>query len=339
MMTDQDFIQKTFTLARKGLGTTWPNPMVGAVIVKNGRIIGEGFHRKKGHDHAELDAIKNCSESPEGATIYVNLEPCCHTNKTTPPCAQKLISEKIKKVVIANLDPNPSVNGKGVELLRANGIEVVHGVLADVGEKLNEVFFHAQRTKRPFVHFKTAATLDGKIALPNGESKWITGERAREHVHYLRSLHQGVMTGGETVRQDNPKLNVRLQDFQGEQPFRIVFTKTGNLPSHLSLFSDELKDKTIVYKNVPLKEALQDLFSKGFINLMLEAGSCLATEFMKEDLIDRISLYQNPSFIGNGKSFLGNLDLISLNSRPTLKNIESEWLGGDLYITGQLSKG
>lgn len=337
-MTDQDFILKTFDLARKGLGTTWPNPLVGAVIVKNGKIIGEGFHKKKGHDHAELDAIKNCTESPEGATIFVNLEPCCHTNKTTPPCAQRLIQEKIKKVVICNLDPNPNVNGKGVELLRSNGIEVQHGILKEEGEKLNEVFFLSQREQRPFIHFKAAATLDGKIALPNGESKWITGEKSRAHVHYLRSLHQGVITGGETVRKDNPKLNVRLPGYSGPQPSRIVFTNSGNLPSDLQLFSDELKDQTIVFKGTPIREALEDLYKKGFMNLFLESGSCLATEFLKLGLIDRVSLFLNPSFLGSGKSFLSDLDLTSLNSRPFLQNVETDKFGDDLFITGRLMK-
>lgn len=186
-MTYETYIQRTFELAKRGLGKTWPNPLVGAVIVKNGKIIGEGYHKRHGLDHAEVDAIKNCTESPEGATIFVNLEPCCHTNKNTPPCAQRLIQEKIKKVVISNLDPNPLVNGQGIQLLKENGIEVEYGILSDLGEKLNEVFFFSQRNKAPFIHLKLASTLDGKISMPNGESKWITGPIAREYVHELRS--------------------------------------------------------------------------------------------------------------------------------------------------------
>lgn len=348
-MNNENFIRRTFTLAAKGLGTTWPNPLVGAVIVKDGKVISEGFHSKKGEAHAELDAINKASESLEGATIYVNLEPCCHTNKSTPPCAQRLIQEKFKKVVICNLDPNPSVNGKGVELLREAGIEVEHGVLSDEGEKLNEAFFLAQRNKRPFIHFKSAATLDGKIAMPNGESQWITGEKARLHVHELRSIHQGIIVGGETVRRDNPKLTVRLPDYSGNQPWRIVFTKTGNLPANANLFTDELKDRTIVYTerdlgfNFPnvvkiknLTEAMRDLFSRGFISLMMESGSSLAADFMKDGLIDRISLYQNPSFLGSGKGIFGDLNLDSLKDRPILKQIESRWIGEDHYMTGRL---
>lgn len=335
-MSNEIFIRKTFELARRGLGTTWPNPLVGAVIVKDGKIIGEGFHRRKSEDHAELDAIKNATESVEGATIYVNLEPCCHTNKTTPPCAQRLIKEKFKKVVIANLDPNIEVNGKGVELLRSHGIEVEHGVLSEEGEKLNEVFFHAQRKKRPFIHLKAAVTLDGKMALSNGESQWITGEKAREHVHYLRSLHQGIIVGGETVRKDNPRLTVRLPGYAGAQPKRIIFTQSGNLPEAHHIFTDEFKANTLVYKTTDLHSALQDLFSKNIINLMLESGPGLATAFLKEGLVDRMTIFQNPSFIGEGQSFLGNLKLNNLASRPRLAGIESRWLGEDHLITGRL---
>jgi diaminohydroxyphosphoribosylaminopyrimidine deaminase/5-amino-6-(5-phosphoribosylamino)uracil reductase len=349
MMNSEDLIRKTLELARKGLGTTWPNPMVGAVIVKNGKIIGEGFHMKQGQDHAEMAAIKNCSESCEGATIYVNLEPCCHSNKTTPPCAQRLITEMFKKVVICNLDPNPSVNGKGVELLRSHGIEVEHGILNAEGEKLNEVFFLSQRLKRPFVHFKTASTLDGMTAMPNGESQWITGEKSRQHVHLLRSQHQGIVIGGETLRKDNPRLTVRLPDFTRTQPLRIVFTKSGNLPKDHALFTDEFKDNTLIYSeqklsfNFPhfkiiknLNEALDDLFQKKIINLFLESGAGLATEFFKQRLVDRVSIYQNPSFLGSGKSILQNLELTSLNKRPRLQDLESKWIGEDHFMTGRL---
>lgn len=337
-MTNEIYIRRTFELARSGLGTTWPNPLVGCVIVKNGNVIGEGFHRKQGEGHAEVEALKNCSESPEGATVYVNLEPCCHTNKTTPPCAQRLVQEKIKKVVIANLDPNPQVNGKGVELLRAHGIEVEYGILKDEGEELNEVFFLNQRQKRPFVHFKSAATLDGKTAMTNGESQWITCEKARAHVHLLRSQAQAVMTGGETVRKDNPKLNVRLPGYSGPQPYRVVFTKSGDLPPHLNLFSDELKERTIVYKNIPLNEALQDLFERKIVSVFLESGSCLASDFMKVHLIDRVSLYLNPSFLGDGKNILRGLDLSSLSARPRLTQLKTQMIGDDLYLTGKILK-
>jgi diaminohydroxyphosphoribosylaminopyrimidine deaminase/5-amino-6-(5-phosphoribosylamino)uracil reductase len=281
----------------------------------------------------------------------VNLEPCCHTNKQTPPCAQRLITERIKKVVICNLDPNPAVNGKGVELLRSHGIEVEHGVLSDEGEKLNEVFFFAQRNQRPFIHLKLASTLDGKIAMPSGQSQWITGDLARQYVHTLRSLHQGVLVGAETIRKDNPKLNVRLSHYEGNQPLRIVFTKSGKLPEQAQVFQDELKNQTLVYTQSPLsfnfpssqviqvlnlKEAMKDLFDKKLIHLFLEGGSNLASEFLKEGLIERVSLFLNPSFMGSGIPSLGSLGIHELSQRPKLTQTSTRWIGEDLLISGRL---
>lgn len=329
-------MQRCFELALQGLGTTWPNPLVGAVIIKNGKIIGEGFHRRPGTDHAEADALKNCTESPEGATIYVNLEPCCHTNKRTPPCAQRLIKEGIKKVMIANLDPNPHVDGSGVKLLQEAGIEVEHGILAPEGEKLNEVFFLAQRQKRPFVHLKLATTLDGKIALPSGESQWITGEKARAHVHLLRSQHQAVMVGAETVRKDDPGLTVRLPDYAEAQPYRVVISRSGNLPEKARLFTDEHQNKTLVYKSIA--EAMQGLFEKNIISVFLEGGAHLATAFMKLGLVDRVSVYLNPSFLGAGKTALEDFGLETLAQRPRLENVNFELLGEDLFLSGNLKK-
>lgn len=333
-MTKEKFIRRTFELAKKGHGTTWPNPLVGAVIVKDDKVISEGFHLKKGAPHAELDAINKATESLEGATIYVNLEPCCHTNKSTPPCAQRIIREKFKKVIICNLDPNPSVNGKGVDLLRSHGIEVEHGILNEEGEKLNEVFFTSQRLKRPFVHFKSAVTLDGKTAMKDGESQWITGVPAREEVHRMRALHQGIIVGGETVRKDNPRLTVRLPDYQGEQPWRIVISRSGNLPASHHLFTDEWKHRTLVYADI--HEAMKDLFQKNIINLMLEAGPGLASVFLNENLIDRITLFQNPGFIGTGRDLFTDLRFSKLDARPRLTDVESRWVGEDHLITGRV---
>lgn len=335
-MNKEELIRRTFDLARKGLGSTWPNPLVGAVIVKDNRIISEGHHARQGEAHAELDAINKANESLEGATIYVNLEPCCHTNKSTPPCAQRLIREKFKKVVISNLDPNPSVNGQGVELLKSHGIEVEHGILSEEGEKLNEVFFLSQRKKRPFVHFKSASTLDGKTALENGESQWITNEESRLHVQKMRSHHQAIIVGGETLRKDNPRLTVRFPDYKGQQPWRIVITRIGNFPASHHLFSDEYKERTIVYQGQSLKEIMTDLFQRKIVNVMLECGPHLASEFLKEGLIDRVTLFQNPSFLGKGRDIFGDIALSSLHQRPALTDIESTWINTDHVITGRL---
>lgn len=322
-----DYLLRTLELAQKGLGTTWPNPLVGCVIVKDGRVIAEGFHRKSGEDHAEADAIKNATESLRGATVYVNLEPCCHTNKKTPPCAQRLVEEGVKKVVIINLDPNPDVNGKGVDLLRSHGIEVEHGEHKAQGEALNEVFFHAQRTKLPFVHLKMASTLDGRIALPSGESQWITGESAREEVHRLRSRHQAIMVGGGTFRVDKPRLNVRLPEYEGPQPWKVVISRSGNLPS--------LPEDALVYSSP--EEALKELFQRKIISVLLEGGPCLAGEMLKKNLIQRVTVFLNPSFLGAGPGSLGDFGLKKLQERPRLTQMKTQLFGDDLCVTGRIS--
>lgn len=327
---------RALELAVKAEGMTWPNPMVGAVIVKAGKVIGEGYHFKSGENHAEVNAIENATESVEGSTVYVNLEPCCHLNKRTPPCAQRLIKEKVKEVFIANLDPNPEVSGKGVELLREAGIKVQTGILEAQGEKLNEVFFLAQTKKRPFIHLKMATTLDGMIALPSGESQWITGEEARKHAHGLRAKSQAILIGANTLREDDPKLNVRLDDYEGEQPWRIVLTKNGQLPQDRKLFQDELKERTLVFQNQDLNEVMTDLFNKKIICVLVEGGAVIASELLKAGLVDRISLYQNPSFFGSGLSGLKDLGLKTLDERIQLKNIESQWIGDDHFITGRI---
>ena len=348
-MDNESLMRKTFELALQGLGSTWPNPLVGAVIVKNNTIIGKGFHQRYGGPHAEIEALKNCTESAEGATVYVNLEPCCHTNKQTPPCAQRLVKEKIKKVVICNLDPNPSVNGKGVELLRSQGIEVEHGLLSHEGEMLNEVFFTAQRKRRPFVHLKLATTLDGKISLPNGESKWITSEASRQKVQELRAQTQAILIGAETLRQDDPSLTVRLPNYSGEQPLRVIFTETGRLDPKAQVFNDQWRERTLVFtqtslqiadvkaiKFTTLEEALQGLFEQKIIHVFLEGGANLATQFMVQGLVDRVSLFINPSFLGEGREALGSLGVSKLSDRPTLKNIKTEVIEGDIFLSGTL---
>jgi diaminohydroxyphosphoribosylaminopyrimidine deaminase/5-amino-6-(5-phosphoribosylamino)uracil reductase len=332
-MSDELYLKRALGLARKGLGTTWPNPLVGCVIVKNGNIISEGFHQRKGEAHAELIAIERATESLEGATLYVNLEPCCHTNKTTPPCAQRIIQEKIRRVVVSNLDPNPHVNGAGIEMLRNHDIEVEHGLLCDEGEKLNEVFFTAHRKKRPFIHFKAATTLDAKIAMPRGESKWITGEKARAQVHVLRAQNQAIITSGETIRRDNPHLTVRTPGFNGMQPYRVIISQKGNFDSSLNVFLNN-EARTFVYTSI--EEAMEDLLDKNIISCLLECGANLATEFMKKKLIDRITLFQNLSFLGEGKPLFHDLGYGHLQERSELIDRESRWFDDDHMITGRI---
>lgn len=225
-MAEEQFMKRAIELAKQGGGWTAPNPLVGAVVVKNGRVIGEGYHRKYGELHAERNALAACTEDPAGATLYVTLEPCCHYGKT-PPCTEIIIEKKIAKVVIGSRDPNPKVAGKGARILREHGIEVVEDYMREACDALNPVFFHYITTKTPYVVLKFAMTLDGKIATRTGASKWITGEAARNHVHQLRGRYAGILAGIGTVLADDPMLNCRIDG--AHQPLRII------LDSHLRI--------------------------------------------------------------------------------------------------------
>ena len=225
-MAEEQFMKRAIELAKQGAGWTAPNPLVGAVVVKNGRVIGEGYHRKYGELHAERNALAACTEDSAGATLYVTLEPCCHYGKT-PPCTEIIIEKKIAKVVIGSRDPNPKVAGKGARILREHGIEVVEDYMRETCDALNPVFFHYITTKTPYVVLKFAMTLDGKIATRTGASKWITGEAARNHVHQLRGRYAGILAGIGTVLADDPMLNCRIDG--AHQPLRII------LDSHLRI--------------------------------------------------------------------------------------------------------
>lgn len=225
-MAEEQFMKRAIELAKQGAGWTAPNPLVGTVVVKNGRVIGEGYHRKYGELHAERNALAACTEDPAGATLYVTLEPCCHYGKT-PPCTEIIIEKKIAKVVIGSRDPNPKVAGKGARILREHGIEVVEDYMREACDALNPVFFHYITTKTPYVVLKFAMTLDGKIATRTGASKWITGEAARNHVHQLRGRYAGILAGIGTVLADDPMLNCRIDG--AHQPLRII------LDSHLRI--------------------------------------------------------------------------------------------------------
>ena len=225
-MAEEQFMKRAIELAKQGVGWTAPNPLVGAVVVKNGRVIGEGYHRKYGELHAERNALAACTEDPAVATLYVTLEPCCHYGKT-PPCTEIIIEKKIAKVVIGSRDPNPKVAGKGARILREHGINVVEDYMREACDALNPVFFHYITTKTPYVVLKFAMTLDGKIATRTGASKWITGEAARNHVHQLRGRYAGILAGIGTVLADDPMLNCRIDG--AHQPLRII------LDSHLRI--------------------------------------------------------------------------------------------------------
>lgn len=370
-MKHEDYMQLALDLALKGSGHVSPNPMVGAVLVRDNQIIGTGFHQKYGSAHAEANAIADAKargESVEGATLYCNLEPCSHTNKQTPPCAPLIVSEKIAKVVIANKDPNPLVDGGGIALLRSHNIEVITGVLEDKGEKLNEVFFKFIRTKIPFVHLKLAQTLDGRVATKTGESKYITGPEARAYVHRLRQQYDCLLVGRKTIEKDNPDLTTRSGEFEKlSHPLRIVVGSLGKINRDWKIVTDEFKRNTMfvstdedirqnqdtaffLEKNgiallsaartaegkVDLRSMLKSLGSLKMTSLLLEGGPALATEFLKQGLVDKVSFMIAPSLMGEGKNSLDDLGFHSLAQKLNLTDTATTVLGKDILIEGYL---
>ena len=242
-MNDSDYMSIALKLARKGCKKVSPNPMAGAVIVREGRIIGQGSHLYFGGPHAERNALASLTESPRGATLYVTLEPCCHHGKT-PPCTDAIIESGIRRVVIGTRDPNPMVSGKGTKILITNGIEVTEGILEDECRELNHVFFHYIKTGRPLVIMKYAMTLDGKIATKTGASKWITGEPARQEVQHMRHRYMGIMAGIGTVLADDPMLNVRVEGWKS--PVRIVCDSSLRIPIDSQIVRSAKEYRTIV---------------------------------------------------------------------------------------------
>ncbi|WP_034733198.1 bifunctional diaminohydroxyphosphoribosylaminopyrimidine deaminase/5-amino-6-(5-phosphoribosylamino)uracil reductase RibD [Bacteriovorax sp. Seq25_V] len=323
-------MKRALANAMKGLGTVSPNPMVGAVVVKDNIILGEGHHIRSGEGHAEVNAVANCGEKNlEDATIYVTLEPCCHTNKKTPPCTNLLLQKKFKRVVVACLDPNPNVAGNGVKILRDAGVEVVVGVLEKEATLLNEVFFKYIKEKKPFVHLKLAQTLDGKMATMSGDSKWITDENARKIVHEMRLKYDAVMVGRSTLNADDPALDIRMGiNSKGKTPYRVIVGSPKNLNLKAKLLNDENVSKTILvvraneYQSAPndvlnfldekkiklvfandLGETLAKLGEMGITSVLIEGGPMLACSIVEQKLFDRISIFIAPKILGEGLSY------------------------------------
>ena len=271
-VTDQEYMLRAIQLAKKGEGWTNPNPMVGAVIVKDGQIIGEGYHKKYGELHAERNAIASLTESAEGAVLYVTLEPCCHHGKT-PPCTEAILEQKIQKVVIGSRDPNPKVAGKGVQMLREAGVTVVEDFMREECDQLNPVFFHYITTKTPYVVMKYAMTLDGKIATKTGASKWITGEVARKRVQYSRKIYSGIMVGIGTVLADDPMLTCRLEN--AKNPVRIICDSSLRIPLDSNIVKTAKEVPTIIACTVAKEDKgnlKKDLTIKEKIEKLQQAG-------------------------------------------------------------------
>lgn len=314
-------MERAIELAKRARGFTSPNPMVGAVIVKDGRVIGEGYHERCGELHAERNALASLTESAEGATIYVTLEPCCHYGKT-PPCTEAIIEHKLAKVVIGSRDPNPLVSGKGAAILRKAGIEVVEDFMREECDAINPIFFHYITTKRPYVAMKYAMTMDGKIATRTGASKWITGEAARNHVQTLRHAYKGIMVGIGTVLADNPMLNCRMQG--GIDPVRIVCDTHLRIPMNCQIVQtadtietilatstnekgkiEQLIKKGVQILQIPEKDGcidlnllMQTLGEKGIDSILLEGGGRLNDSFLREKLIQKAYVYLAPKIFG-----------------------------------------
>jgi len=364
MMNDEFYMRKALQLARRGLGKVSPNPMVGAVIVRDERIIGQGFHRRFGGPHAEVEAIGNAREDITGSTMYVTLEPCCHYKKKTPPCLDLLLQYDLKRVVIGTLDPNPQVNGKSVEVLKQRGIDVNYGVLAEECEKLNEAFFKWIRTGLPFVTLKLAQTLDGKIAAAGGDARWISSTSSLKLTHRLRSINDAVLIGIGTVVIDNPKLTVR--NIRGRSPQRIVVDSTLKMPLTADILNEQNTAPTIIAatsaadadkitslraKDIEVlmiekddegRAALNDLLKKlgqrNISSVLAEGGSAIATSLIKQNLIDKFIFIIAPKMMGTGVDSIGDLGIGRASEAIRLCIIKMYHSGDDLVIEAKRGK-
>ncbi len=351
-------IKKAIRLARKGEGYTAPNPMVGAVVFNRGGIIATGYHKKVGELHAEAVALRKAGERARGASIAVNLEPCCHEGRT-PPCTQAIIKAGIKEVIFSINDPYLRVCGRGGRLLKDNNIKVIKGVCREEAERLNEVYLHYTTTGRPFIILKMAQSLDGRIAAATGHSHWISGEKALNFAHKLRARYDAVAIGAGTARTDNPQLTVRR--VKGPNPIRIIITSSANLPHKLKLFTENSDYNTVVatsraniskgvYKSVitwPVRKMRGRLDLNDFINmigesgvtsLMIEGGSQLATSLLKQRLVDKIYLITAPIIIGDGIDSVGDLGVKQITKAIRFSDSGLEKIGTDTLFWGYPEK-
>ncbi len=354
MDEDSKFLKETLRLGKKGMGWTNPNPMVGAVIVKKGQIVGKGYHKKLGFPHAEIEALEDCKESPKGATLYVNLEPCIHFGRT-PPCVDAMIKASIKKVVCCGLDPNPKVSSMGIAALKKAEIEVSVGTLKDQARSLNEAFFTFHEKKRPFIAIKFAASLDGKIATKTGDSKWITNEKARIYARKLRGQYQAVMVGINTVLKDNPHLGARIKG--RKDPMRIILDSK----LQISLSADVLRDTNVIIattKNaskikkkqlenkgisvltfeddfIKIPELMSKLREKEIISILVEGGGETLGNLVDARLIDKVYAFHAPIVIGGKNAVtIGGEGVQTIQNALHLKNISYKKFDDNLLTIG-----
>lgn len=358
---DQHYMNLALKLALRGNGAVRANPMVGTVIVRDGKIVGQGYHRAFGMPHAEIEALRDAGELSNGATMYVTLEPCCHFGKT-PPCTDAIIKTGIRRVVIGMPDPNPLVNLKGIEILRQHGISVTSDVQRDECEKLNKVFIKYIKRGLPFVTLKVAQSIDGRIATPDGHSQWITSKEARTEGHRLRRENDAVLIGSGTVLADNPKLTVR--HVSGYSPRRIVIDNRLRIPLKSHLLSDEQADQTIVVTcsterdkmtairncgatvwelergddgRIPITTILKKIASEKMSAILVEGGAAIYTSFIKEKAVDHVVMFISPKIIGDGLNSIGNLDVLRVNNAVAFTDWHVSSIGPDLIVRGDIT--
>ncbi|MGD0884826.1 MAG: bifunctional diaminohydroxyphosphoribosylaminopyrimidine deaminase/5-amino-6-(5-phosphoribosylamino)uracil reductase RibD [Thermodesulfovibrionales bacterium] len=362
ILHDTYHMRRAIQLAFRSAGRTSPNPMVGALLVKNGRIIAEDYHRRPGTPHAEALVIKKAGSKAFASTLYVSLEPCCHTDKRTPPCTRAIREAGIQRVVIAMKDPNPKVSGKGIRELEESGIKVTSGILEGKARLLNESYIKYMTTKKPFVTLKVAMTLDGKIATPRGQSKWITGEKARRMVHRLRSTVDAVMTAIGTVKADDPELTVRTRS-GARNPKRIIIdpnleialnAKILRVPPETVIVTKEARGerlsgmitnlyisgiKMMYFKDkLDLNWLMERLGEMGIMSVLIEGGSSLNAHALGDGVVDKVMFFIAPKIIGGNESYpaVGGKTFKRLQDAYLLRDVKTRRIGDDILVEGYL---
>ena len=336
--SDRKYMKRALQLARMAWGLTAPNPMVGAVVVNNGKIVGEGYHHSPGTPHAEVHALNAAGADAAGGTIYVTLEPCC-TYGRTPPCTEAIKKAGIKRVVCAVEDCNALHAGRGFAILREAGIEVKNGVLRSEAAELNKAFFKHIRYRRPYVLLKMAMTLDGKIATASGDSFWITGPAARSRVQELRRWCDAIMVGGETVRQDHPALTVREPVDWQQQPQKLIFTSMSSEQLHREFFPDDPSVRAAAPQDrAQWLELLNDLGSRNVMALLLEGGGELAAAALQSGIVDEVEFHIAPKLLTgrNSRPVVGGRDPMQLSEALLLDKFHIRRAGNDLIVSGKL---
>ena len=360
-MTDTEYMKAALELAKNGCGWTSPNPMVGALIVKDGEILGRGWHQRYGQPHAERNALSDCAQAPKGATLYVTLEPCCHFGQT-PPCTEAILESGITRVVIGSPDPNPLVCGKGAAALRQQGIEVVEGVLREECDRLNEIFFHYILTGVPFVTMKYAMTMDGRISARSGASKWITGEASRERVQLERRRHSAIMVGVGTILADDPLLTCRMEN--SRNPLRIicdthlrtpadsrVVRTAGEIPTLLATSCADVTRQEVFRRlgcqvlvlpekngRIDLTALMSELGGRGIDSVLLEGGGTLNWSALECGIVRRLQCYIAPKLFGgmDSKSPIEGLGVPSPDSAYRLSGVTVTPIGEDILLESEV---